>query len=47
LIVDDVDNVLNLSAEQQLGYNVGSSQYVKGVARLDDRILLLLEPDLL
>lgn len=47
LIVDDVDNVLNLSAEQPPGYEIASVQCLKGVARLNERMLLLLDADLL
>jgi purine-binding chemotaxis protein CheW len=45
LIVDEVDEVLTVSDEQLEEPPVARGDHVRAVAKVDDRLLILLEPD--
>lgn len=47
LVVDDVDNVESITADQQANYKGTEFHHVQGVAKQAERLLLLVDPDLI
>ncbi|HET6849737.1 MAG TPA: chemotaxis protein CheW [Gaiellales bacterium] len=45
VIVDDVEEVLTVSAQQLEGVPTADSDYVEAIAKVDDRLAILLNPD--